>query len=291
MTTPHTHPPATTVIGEFDSFHVGHRNLVCAAKRIAERNRTALNALVLYDDSVTAVTTVDQRLEHLVDAGAVTVTVVDASSGDAEVAAVRAIDVARTRVAVMACAPSRTTDLKWPNLRTILRRASVEIVEVERAVDEHGAPITSDLVRHHLAAGDVSYVASLLGSTFTVKGLVRHGDARGRTIGFPTANLPQDAATLWPAFGVYGAWVDVDGDRHRAAVNIGTRPTVYGASGVPLLEAHLLDFSGDLYDREIEVHFVERIRGEQRFDSLAALTARLATDVDLTRELVAIPES
>jgi riboflavin kinase/FMN adenylyltransferase len=289
MTTTTTARSVTTMIGEFDSFHVGHRNLMCAAKRIAERHHTPLNALVLYDEVATSVTTVDQRIERLVDAGADSVTVLEASFADAEATIVHAIGEAEAHVAVMACAPNRPTDLKWPNVRTILRRLSVEIVEVERSIDAHGTPITSDLVRRHLAAGDVSRVTGLLGTTFTVSGLVRHGDARGRTIGFPTANLPQDSTTLWPAFGVYGAWVEVGSERHIAAVNVGTRPTVYGTSGVPLLEAHLLDFSGDLYDRQIEVHFVERIRGEQRFDSLAALTARLATDVDVTRRLVSIP--
>ena len=88
---------------------------------------------------------------------------------------------------------------------------------------------------------------------------------------------------------MYAAWVEFDHDRHRAAVNIGTRPTVYDASGVPLLEAHLLDFDGDLYDRRIGIHFVDRIRGEQRFDSLEALKARLATDVSVTRELLQAP--
>jgi riboflavin kinase/FMN adenylyltransferase len=286
-----TATPATTVIGEFDSFHLGHRRLLCAAKRIADRRPSPLNALVMYDDTAAVVTTVDQRIDQLVDAGADSVMVVDVSSGDVEIATARALDVMHTRVAVMASAPTRPADLKWPNLRTVLGQRSVEVVEIERATDAFGAPLTSDLVRRQLAAGDVSQVTFLLGSTFTVSGVVRHGDARGRTIGFPTANVPQDSATLWPAFGVYGGWVEVDGARHCAAINIGTRPTVYGDSGVPLLEAHLLDFDGDLYDRQITVHFVDRIRGEQRFDSLAALTAQLAADVDQTRRLVAIPDS
>ncbi len=281
---------ATTVIGEFDSFHVGHRELVSAARRVARRHRTPLGALVLHDEQVASpVSTLEQRVEHLLEAGVDAITVIEATRHDAEAAAMRAIDDTGTRVAVMACAPSRSADLKWPNLRTVLRRRSVEIVEVDRPTDDQGQPITSELVRRHLSAGEVSKVASLLGDEFVVSGVVRHGDARGRTIGFPTANLPQDERILWPAFGVYAAWVGVGDERHRAAVNIGIRPTVYGASGVPLLEAHLLDFEGDLYDRRIDVHFVDRIRGEQRFESLDALTTRLATDVDLTRQLVVVP--
>jgi riboflavin kinase/FMN adenylyltransferase len=280
----------TTVIGEFDSFHLGHRSLVCAAARIAARHRTGLSALVLHDDrTVDPVTTLDQRVDVLLDAGVDSVTVIDAASGDTEVTAGRAISSIGTRVAVMACAPSPRTDLKWPNLRTLLRKLSVEIVEVERATDENGVAITSDLVRRDLSVGDVSRVASLLGHAFSVAGVVQHGDARGRTIGFPTANVAHDVETLWPAFGVYAAWVTVGDVRRQAAVNIGTRPTVYEASGVPLLEAHLLDFDGDLYGRRIEVHFVDRIRGEHRFESLEALKGRLATDVNLTRRVVTVP--
>ena len=110
-------------------------------------------------------------------------------------------------------------------------------------------------MRQRLAAGDVAEVATLLARPFSISGVVCRGDARGRTIGFPTANLTYAGGTLWPSFGVYASWVTVDDERHPAAVNIGTRPTVYGASGVPLLEAHLLDFDGDLYDRRISVHF------------------------------------
>lgn len=279
-----------TVIGEFDSFHIGHRHLVCAAKRIADRDRTAFGAVVLHDDHIAGqVTTLDQRVDVLRDAGVDLVRVIEASAGHTESALGCAINSTGTRVAVMACAPPGPAEWKWPHLRTVLRRLSVEIVDVERATDENGVPITSSLVRRHLSAGDVSRVASLLGRAFSVSGVVQHGDARGRTIGFPTANLAQDGGTLWPAFGVYAGWVAVGDVRHRAAVNVGTRPTVYGASGAPLLEAHLLDFDGDLYDRRIEVHFVDHIRGEQRFESLEALKARLTTDVDLTRRLVTVP--
>jgi len=281
---------STAVIGEFDSFHVGHRRLVSVARQIADRERTALQAIVFHrGDDYVRLSTPEQRVERLLDAGADHVTVVDGSSAGAEVTAARAVTNGRTRVAVMACAPARPRELRWPNLRTILRRSSVEIVEVERATDEHGTPITSDLVQANVADGNVARAAALLGASFTVTGIVTHGDARGRTIGFPTANVARDARNLWPKFGVYAAWVATGGRRHRAAVNIGIRPTVYGASGTPLLEAHLLDFDGDLYDQRIVVHFVDRIRGEQRFDSLDALTSRLSTDVAETRRLVMIP--
>jgi riboflavin kinase / FMN adenylyltransferase len=116
---------------------------------------------------------------------------------------------------------------------------------------------------------------------------VRHGDARGRTIGFPTANLAQDDGTCWPSFGVYAGWVAVGGERHRAAVNIGTRPTVYGSSGVPLLEAHLLDFDGDLYGQNLRVAFVKRLRGEKRFPGREELIAAMNRDVAEAREVLA----
>jgi riboflavin kinase/FMN adenylyltransferase len=143
--------------------------------------------------------------------------------------------------------------------------------------------VTTALVREQLAAGAVDEVATLLGRCFSICGSVEHGDERGRTIGFPTANLPFDGHTMWPSFGVYAGWVTAGGQRYGSAVNIGRRPTVYANGGVTLLEAHLLDFVGDLYGQHIEVELVTRLRDEQRFGSLDELKAQLARDVQSTR--------
>lgn len=144
--------------------------------------------------------------------------------------------------------------------------------------------ISSTRIRAFLAAGEVGRAAVLLGRPFALAGPVIHGDARGRAIGFPTANLHIPDRMAVPADGVYATWVDVEGARHPAVVNIGVRPT-FGESH-RRIEAHLLDFEGDLYGTVLTVHFVERIRAERKFDGVEALTAQIAADRDEAARLL-----
>ena len=118
---------------------------------------------------------------------------------------------------------------------------------------------------------------------FVTHGVVEHGDHRGRTIGFPTANLPFETNDRFD--GVWAAWVDTDGERHLAAVSIGHRPTFYGTSGFRLLEAHVIDFEGDLYSRTITVALWHRIRDQVRFESVEQLVDQLRNDVAKCRQL------
>ena len=120
-----------------------------------------------------------------------------------------------------------------------------------------------------------------------MSGVVEIGDQRGRTLGFPTANIPLDHSQVWPALGVYAARVHAGRQRHLAAVNIGVRPTIYGPDGAPLLEAHLLDFDGDLYGKVLSIDLVERLRPEQRFGGLDELVTQLRSDVARARLVLA----
>lgn len=129
-------------------------------------------------------------------------------------------------------------------------------------------------------SGDVGVVRT---TVFVTHGVVEHGDHRGRTIGFPTANLPFETNHRFD--GVWAAWVDVDGERHLAAVSIGHRATFYGTSGFRLLEAHLIDFQGDLYDRTIAVALWHRIREQVRFESVEELVHQLQNDIATCRLL------
>src|SRR5207248_4015187 len=127
-----------------------------------------------------------------------------------------AIESLRFGTAILACAPGVPTDLRWGPLRPLLHRRDIEIVEVPRACDDAGRPVTSALVRDRLAAGAVDEVATLLGRCFSISGAVDRGDERGRTIGFPTANLPFGGQVAWPAFGVYAGWLTARGQRYAS---------------------------------------------------------------------------
>ena len=119
-----------------------------------------------------------------------------------------------------------------------------------------------------------------------MRGIVAHGDKRGRTLGFPTANLVPDPRLVVPDHGIYACRAEVDGETHIAAVNVGVRPTFKTGRGL-LVEAFLLDFDGDIYGRELRLDFLERLRGERRFDSVDALSSRWARTWSRPRRIAA----
>jgi riboflavin kinase/FMN adenylyltransferase len=158
-------------------------------------------------------------------------------------------------------------------------------VDVFAAVDAGGEAVSSSRIRTAVLDGEVALAGRLLGRPHRIGGIVVHGDARGRTIGFPTANLVVDRGLL-PAHGVYAvrvagpALVDALG-----VMNIGVRPTFAGRE--LRVEVHVLDFAGDLYDARLDVDLVARIRGEQAFAGIEALVAQIHRDVETARRLLA----
>ena len=163
-------------------------------------------------------------------------------------------------------------------VRTELQaKGLVEVVAPEIVGDKL---VSSSVIRGLIEQGEVADAGRLLGHPYRLEGRVVTGAQRGRTLGFPTANLAE-IATLAPANGVYAATTTLDGQRWVAAVNIGPNPT-FGESSRKI-EGHLLDFSGDLYDRSIEVDFVKRIRDVRKFSSANELLAQLQDDVQVVR--------
>jgi riboflavin kinase/FMN adenylyltransferase len=155
---------------------------------------------------------------------------------------------------------------------------------VARLVEVEGEVVSSSHIRGLVEAGEVDLANRFLGDPFEYRGTVAHGDERGRTLGFPTANLVPDTAHIYPGNGVYAALATVDGQTQVAAVNVGVRPTFVTGRGV-LIEAFILDFDSDIYDRELRLHFLSRLRGEKRFDSAEALVEQMHRDVEEARRL------
>ncbi len=166
---------------------------------------------------------------------------------------------------------------------------AVEGISLQADGGERGEPISSTRVRSLVAAGQVEQAAALLGRPHQVRGLVRHGDHRGGTeLGFPTANVDVPTGVSLPATGIYAGWYErPDGSIREAAISVGRRPTFYGSEGELLVEAYLLDFSGDLYGEEAKLSFVARLRDELAFDTTASLIAQMEKDVAATRALLA----
>lgn len=170
-------------------------------------------------------------------------------------------------------------------LRQLAEPHGIEVVTVP-GVEEGGELISSTRIRSSLQQGQPEQAALMLGRPYSLSARVVRGDQRGRTIGFPTANLQPAAGKLVPAYGVYACWVQRGPQRLGAVANLGVRPTVASNQAEPLLEAHLLDFEGDLYGEPLVVELHHFLRPEQRFSGLEALKTQLQQDLINARKLL-----
>jgi riboflavin kinase/FMN adenylyltransferase len=279
-------------LGNFDGFHLGHQAVAGEAIAWAKsEGRPAIIATfdphpVLFfkpDAEPFRLTTLDQRQELFAAAGADAMLVF---AFDAELAATTAEDfMAKLLVERLGAAGVVTgEDFTFGKGRggsvELLKTRGAELGLSSRAVGpvtEGGEVVSSSRIREALR--------SLLTRPFAIRGLVQHGDKVGRTIGFPTANLPL-GNYLRPHYGIYAVSSQLaDGTRLHGAANLGIRPSFDPPK--ELLEPHFFDWSGDLYGQEIEVAFHHFLRPEAKFDSLDALTRQMLVDCDQARKLLA----
>lgn len=295
-------------IGAYDGVHLGHRRLIEMVCRMAG-DRGCTSAVVTFDRHPAQVvrpmsaprllTDLQTKLELLASTG-VDVTVV--VPFDEQRSRETADDFVRT--VLVGCLDARAVvvghDFHFGHGRegnvALLARMGGELgfdVLGVRLFDggATGEPMSSTRIRQLLSSGQVEAAAALLGRGHRVRGIVGHGDARGRQLGFPTANLAVPAEILMPADGIYAGWyLRPDHSRHAAALSLGRRPTFYADTGASLLEAYLLDFTGELYGETAVVEFVARLRDERRFegpDAVAELVAQMARDVEDARAALA----
>ncbi len=170
----------------------------------------------------------------------------------------------------------------FEDLRRYMRELGGEAYAVP--IYASGADVSSTRIRDLLAGGEAREAAKLLGRAYLLRGKVVEGDKRGRSIGFPTANVLSDPRALVPGRGVYAGYVTFGGERYGACINVGLAPTFDRRESK--VEAHLLDFEGDLYGEVVDVTFEEHLRPEMRFDSVGKLKEQIARDVETARRLV-----
>jgi riboflavin kinase/FMN adenylyltransferase len=304
-------PPGGTVvtIGAFDGVHLGHRRLIERVRTTAHEIG-ALSAVVTFDLHPASVvrpgsaplllTDLDQKLALLAGAGADLTLVLHF---DAQ----RAAEPAEDFVAevLVGCLNARAVvvghDFHFGRDRegdvALLQRMGARLgfdVTGIRLFRSAGAEageaeaVSSTRIRGLIAAGDVGAAAQLLGRWYQLRGVVGHGDKRGRELGFPTANLEVDKEMQLCADGVYAGWyLRPDGTRHQTAVSVGRQPTFFESRPYSLVEAHLLDFQGDLYDEMGTVELVSQLRGQVKFVSVDALVDQMTVDVAQTRRALA----
>ncbi|ORA76938.1 bifunctional riboflavin kinase/FMN adenylyltransferase [Mycolicibacter kumamotonensis] len=304
-------------IGVFDGVHRGHAELIAHAVK-AGKARGVPTVLMTFDPHPMEVvypgshpaqlTTLARRAELVEEAGVDVFLVIPFTSDFMKLTPDRYIHellVEHLHVVEVVVGENFTFGRKATGNVETLRRAgeqfgfavtSVSLV-AEHADSDPAQSVTfsSTYIRSCVDAGDVVAAAEALGRPHRVEGLVVRGDGRGRDLGFPTANVAPSAYAAIPADGVYAAWFTVlghgpvpgtliAGQRCRAAVSVGTNPTFSGRART--VEAFVLDQTADLYGQRVAVDFVSRIRGQEKFDSVADLVAVMNTDVDKTRRLL-----
>lgn len=169
-------------------------------------------------------------------------------------------------------------------LRTLGAELGFDVVEVPSVVAD-GETISSTRIREAVERGDLATAKRWLGRDYTILGTVESGDRVGRTIGFPTANL-RAHNEQFPPNGVYAVRVTINGELFSGVANIGVRPTVTGGAGDRKLEVHVMDFHGDLYEKELDVDFVKFLRDERKFDGVETLKRQIASDIATAREVL-----
>jgi riboflavin kinase/FMN adenylyltransferase len=268
-------------IGTFDGVHLGHRRVLEAT--LADGRRPTVVTFdphpraVLTGNQVELITSLERRLELLAEIGVADVLVVEFTL---ELARMEPEEFVREYLESIGA----EAVLAGPSFR-FGRGASGDLQLLQRlGIDAPPVPlvegVSSTQIRQLLHAGEVTTAARLLGRPVEVEGIVVSGDARGGTLGFPTANLAVPANVLVPAYGIYAGAAD----GRRAAVSIGVNPHYGGRER--RVEAFLLDFAGDLYGRRLVVELWRRLRDERAFDSEADLVAQIARDVEATRAAV-----
>ena len=288
---------AVITIGVFDGVHRGHRHLL---DRMSELAGSSLIPTVITfsnhpaevvnpDRTVNKIITPEEKVQLLYDAGAGRVICLEFTNElanlDANEFTALLVDCLKMKGIVtgpdFALGRNRSGNLEYLHRRGASLGFWVETVP---PLELEGEAVRSRRVRNSLADGNVDGAEYLLGRPYATDGVVVHGAKMGRQLGFPTANIIPTQNFVIPADGVYATYATVNGVRHLAATSIGVRPT-FGLSQ-RLIEAHLLDFSDDIYDENLRLEFVSRLRGQETFDGIDALITQMNRDVDNARRIL-----
>lgn len=306
--------PSCLTIGFFDGVHRGHRYLIGQASASARRRGLRAVLLTFYPHPSVVLrgaepfhlSTREEKIALLWELDLDLIVIQPFTPGLAQTRASQYVDELIQRIGMMelwvgpdfALGYRREGDI--PFLKKMGEERGFDVNVVQR-LKLDGAPISSSRIRHALREGDVTLAARCLGRPYSLQGPVVIGAQRGRALGFPTANVEVPAERAIPANGVYAAWVrlrpeptagrfdssqfeDPGNERHRAVVNIGTRPTF--DNGPHTIEAHLLSFNRDIYGHRMTLEFIARLRSEQRFEGIEALVAQISRDVAKARRLL-----
>jgi riboflavin kinase/FMN adenylyltransferase len=274
----------SVAVGTFDGVHLGHREVIAGADSVLTFDPHPVS-IVAPQHTPKLLTTLERKGELLSSLGVQELIVIPFDADFAQRSAQEFIDdvlvgaLGARQVAIGENFRFGHKAQGDPSLLLADRRFQTV---VHPLLEVDGEIVSSSHIRGLVLAGEVAEANRLLGADFQLSGIVAHGDARGRELGFPTANLVPDEALVCPGHGVYACLAD----GRPAAVSVGVRPT-FGTGRGELIESYILDFDGDIYGQELRLEFLARLRGERRFADPAALIEQMHRDVQRTREIVA----
>ena len=288
--------PVVACIGYFDGMHKGHQALVKATIEKAKEYNCE-SGLITFDPDpwvtikgmkdVKHITPIQQRINLAVEFGIRNIFILNFTK---EMAAISPEDFVHKvlhscNIKCLICGfDYHYGQFGKGDIESLKKDADFEVDVVEAVNDEEGK-ISSTRITQLIEDGDVHKAEELLGYAYRVEGYVRHGSAKGRTIGYPTANVKISSEYLEPKTGVYAAYVLVDGKKYKAMVNVGHNPT-FNYSNELSIEAHILDFSGDLYGHRLKISFKYYIRPERKFQYVGNLKMQLEQDEFAVRTLL-----
>jgi riboflavin kinase/FMN adenylyltransferase len=283
---------AVVTVGSFDGLHIGHRAVVDRVKEIAGlRDGTSIvvtfdphpRQVIVPDSAPKLLTSLAEKSAVLGRAGVDLLAVVPFTKDLRKLGAEAFVDrylvdflSAETVVVGYDHGFGRDRAGNLDTIQGIAKKRGFDVVAVPPTLLD-GEPASSTRVRAHIEAGELDEAVRILGSGYPILGSVEEGDRRGRTIGFPTANLALPSSKLLPPDGVYAGWVQEEARAYMAVANLGTRPTFNGTDRK--FEVHLLDYEGDLYGRDVEIAINTRLRAEQKFDGLEVMKSQINKDI------------
>lgn len=290
---------AWLTIGVFDGIHRGHREIIQKLTADAHANHAPAALLtfephpasVLSGQEIKCLTTPDERAELLAALGMDIVITQRFTRDLSTVSAFEYMSQLKQALGVghlligydFALGKGREGNAQR---LTEIGKELGYTVEVIHAVSDESGVISSTEIRKLVSTGNVAEAANLLGYNYSLRGEVIHGDGRGRRINIPTANIDYPKQKVTPPNGIYVCWAHIGTEKYMAAANIGFNPTFTPDKTTPSLEAHLLDFSGDIYGRDVKLEFVTRVRDELKFNSVDVLLERIWEDIRITREML-----
>lgn len=290
-------------IGIFDGVHLGHQHLISQLRSMALPEALVPGVLTFRNHprsvlapgaDVAYITPLEERISRLRDAGVEKVVDLEFTLELSQLSAREFLALLSSHLKMrgLVVGPDFAMGHNRDGTIPVIEGIGADLGFWVRTVDPlylGEGVVKSSAIRRAIAGGDVAGASRLLGRTYSLTGTVVHGERRGGTLGFPTANLELAPTTMVPENGIYATWATIDGQRYPSATNVGVRPTF--GSGPKLVEAFIMDFDQDIYGKALTLEFVERQREELAFGSVDELVQQMNLDVEQARDILAVAQT